>query len=48
VRIAPEGVRVRNPAFDVTPATWVAGVITERGFTGKDIAAGLAQQQNGG
>jgi len=31
-RIAPEGVRVRNPAFDVTPHELVAGIITERGI----------------
>lgn len=48
VRIAPEGVKVRNPAFDVTPAEWLAGIITERGFTGKAIAAGLAEQASRG
>jgi methylthioribose-1-phosphate isomerase len=32
IRIAPEGVKVRNPAFDVTPATWISGLITERGI----------------
>jgi methylthioribose-1-phosphate isomerase len=30
-RIAPEGVNVRNPAFDVTPARYVTAVITEKG-----------------
>jgi methylthioribose-1-phosphate isomerase len=30
-RIAPEGVRVRNIAFDVTPARYVTGIITEKG-----------------
>jgi methylthioribose-1-phosphate isomerase len=44
VRIAPDGVRVRNPAFDVTPAAWIAGIITERGCTGKDLARGLTEQ----
>lgn len=29
--IAPEGVKVYNPAFDVTPAELIAGLITERG-----------------
>ena len=43
-QIAPDGVKVRNIAFDVTPAIWVAGIVTELGFTGKDIAAGLAEQ----
>ena len=29
--VAPEGVGVRNPAFDVTPARYVAAIVTERG-----------------
>jgi methylthioribose-1-phosphate isomerase len=29
--IAPEGVRVRNPAFDVTPADLITAIITEAG-----------------
>ncbi len=31
VRWAPKGVRVRNPAFDVTPAELITGIICERG-----------------
>jgi methylthioribose-1-phosphate isomerase len=31
-RLAPEGVRVLNPAFDVTPASCVDAIITERGI----------------
>jgi methylthioribose-1-phosphate isomerase len=31
VEWAPVGVKVRNPAFDVTPAANVSGIITERG-----------------
>ena len=30
--IAPEGVGVENPAFDVTPAKYVAAIVTERGI----------------
>ncbi|KYK30273.1 MAG: methylthioribose-1-phosphate isomerase [Candidatus Proteinoplasmatales archaeon SG8-5] len=30
-RICPEGVKARNPAFDVTPARYITGVITEVG-----------------
>lgn len=30
-RIAPEGIAVRHPAFDVTPAKLVSAIITERG-----------------
>lgn len=31
VRICPEGAVARNPAFDVTPARYVSGIITEVG-----------------
>ncbi len=31
VRIAPQGVEVYNPAFDVTPHRYVTGIITEKG-----------------
>jgi methylthioribose-1-phosphate isomerase len=34
-RWAPEGVAVRNPAFDVTPAELITGIITERGVVKK-------------
>jgi methylthioribose-1-phosphate isomerase len=38
VQIAPEGVRVANPAFDVTPARYISAIITELGaFHPKDI-----------
>ena len=30
--IAPQGIRVYNPAFDVTPADLIAGIITEKGL----------------
>ena len=32
VRIAPEGIRIANPAFDVTPESFVTAIITERGI----------------
>lgn len=32
VRTAPAGSKGRNPAFDVTPAALIAGIITERGI----------------
>ena len=31
-RVAPEGIAVENPAFDVTPAPYVTAIITERGI----------------
>ncbi|MEJ2683304.1 MAG: S-methyl-5-thioribose-1-phosphate isomerase [Candidatus Sulfobium sp.] len=37
-RIAPEGVAVRNLAFDVTPAEYVTAIITEKGaFSPRDL-----------
>ena len=30
-RLTPEGAKIRNPAFDVTPHRYIAGIITERG-----------------
>ena len=32
LQLTPDGARVWNPAFDVTPARLVAGIITERGI----------------
>src|SRR5947207_4515243 len=29
---APDGIKVYNPAFDVTPASLIAGIITEKGL----------------
>jgi methylthioribose-1-phosphate isomerase len=31
-RLTPEGARIRNPAFDVTPHRYITGIITERGI----------------
>ena len=31
-QVAPDGVGVRNPAFDVTPARYVHAIVTERGI----------------
>jgi len=41
VRIAPEGVSVLNPAFDVTPAEYVTAIITERGIIRPPFAEAL-------
>ncbi len=43
VAIAPEGIKVRNPAFDVTPADLVTGIITEHGIARPPLAASLKQ-----
>lgn len=31
IQVAPQGVRVYNPAFDVTPAENISGIVTEQG-----------------
>ncbi len=41
-RVAAEGVQVFNPAFDVTPARYLAAIITERGIARAPYAPGLA------
>jgi len=45
VQISPDGTGARNPAFDVTPAELVTGLLTERGLcpaTGDGMAAMFA------
>jgi methylthioribose-1-phosphate isomerase len=41
--IAPEGAPVFNPAFDVTPARLIAGIITERGIVRAPFKKNLAE-----
>ena len=41
-RVAPEGVAVRNPAFDVTPARYISAIITEKGVARPPFAVSLA------
>jgi methylthioribose-1-phosphate isomerase len=41
-RLTPEGARIRNPAFDVTPARFVSAIITERGIARPPFAESLA------
>lgn len=45
---APEGIKVRNPAFDVTPNALVAGLITERGILRAPYTETLAQMFGNG
>ena len=42
LRIAPPGVEVYNPAFDVTPAAYVTAIITERGVSRAPYGESLA------
>lgn len=41
IRLAPEGASVWNPAFDVTPARLVTGIITEKGIARAPYADSL-------
>lgn len=42
VRIAPEGVAYRHPAFDVTPARYITAIITDRGVCRPPYGEALA------
>lgn len=48
VRVAPEGIRVANPAFDVTPARYITGIITEKGIIYPPFEVGLRRALAGG
>jgi methylthioribose-1-phosphate isomerase len=42
-RIAPEGIGVRHPAFDVTPARLISAIITERGVLRPPFSESIAR-----
>ncbi len=41
VRVPMDGAPARNPGFDVTPARYVTGFITERGIVGPSYASSI-------
>ena len=41
VRTAPEGCQAANPAFDVTPHTYITAIITERGIMREPFGEGI-------
>jgi methylthioribose-1-phosphate isomerase len=41
VRLAPPGTEVRNPAFDITPAELISGIVTEQGVLRAPFDVGL-------
>jgi methylthioribose-1-phosphate isomerase len=47
VRIAPEGAAGYNPVFDVTPATLISTLVTERGVLHRPDRAGIARLLGG-
>ncbi len=40
-QVTPDGVRIENPAFDVTPSRYVSAIITERGIAREPFAESL-------
>jgi methylthioribose-1-phosphate isomerase len=44
-QMTPDGVGIANPAFDVTPAKYVAAIITERGIARAPYEASLREQK---
>ena len=42
-RLTPVGAQIRNPAFDVTPATYITAIITERGIARPPYGESLAR-----
>jgi methylthioribose-1-phosphate isomerase len=47
IQIAPDGIGVRNPAFDVTPHRYVTAIITERGVLKEPYTDSLATAVSG-
>jgi methylthioribose-1-phosphate isomerase len=45
-QITPDGIRVENPAFDVTPERYIAAIITERGIAQAPYAESLQHLAN--
>ncbi len=48
VRIAPEQIGVANPAFDVTPARYITGIVTEAGIVYPPFDVNLKRVLQGG
>jgi methylthioribose-1-phosphate isomerase len=46
-QITPDDVEVSNPAFDVTPANYITGIVTERGVAYPPYQESLAKLMNG-
>jgi methylthioribose-1-phosphate isomerase len=46
-RLTPEGAKIRNPAFDVTPHRYITAIVTERGVLRPPYAESLAAAVQG-
>ncbi|HNW29653.1 MAG TPA: S-methyl-5-thioribose-1-phosphate isomerase [Spirochaetota bacterium] len=42
-QIAPEGISIRNPSFDVTPVKYISAIITEKGVVENPASAGIGK-----
>ncbi len=42
-QIAPEGISIRNPAFDITPAKYISAIITEKGVIEIPASVGMGK-----
>ncbi|MGD0021461.1 MAG: S-methyl-5-thioribose-1-phosphate isomerase [Smithellaceae bacterium] len=47
VRIAPQGIKVYNPAFDITPAEYITAIITEKGILTKPYRVSITRMHKG-
>lgn len=47
VAIAPQGIAVKNPAFDVTPNRYITAIITDKGIAQPPYGASLARLKQG-
>jgi methylthioribose-1-phosphate isomerase len=45
IRFTPKGIKVANPAFDVTPHEYITAIITEKGIIRGEFAKGLARKK---
>ena len=48
VESAPKGIKVYNPAFDITPARYITAIITEKGLIRKPYRTSIARIHKGG
>jgi methylthioribose-1-phosphate isomerase len=47
VRSAPQGTKVYNPAFDITPAKYITAIITEKGILTKPYSISISRTHKG-
>lgn len=45
-KLAPDGINVWNPAFDVTPCSLISGIITELGVIEPELSSGANSSKN--